>query len=131
MSITRLMAELLGSCGPSWVQVGRVVALEQRGNALASHMTPHRGPVAGVAAAVMMACVICGKRPSDGVDALLLLAVGVELLEIGEQVIGLLLILQPGEGHFRARNLGFRILDIFAEGRLIPSNSGILVGGGI
>lgn len=60
---------------------------------------------------------------------LLLFPVGIELLEKGEQVVGLLLILQAGIDHLGARDFRLGVLDVFAEGCLIPGDSGVLVGG--
>src|ERR1700674_3326829 len=59
---------------------------------------------------------------------LLLLAGGVELLEVGPQIGGLLLVLDAGEHHLGPRYLGPRILDVFLERRLVPGNAGVLVG---
>ncbi len=62
---------------------------------------------------------------------LLLLAVGVELLEERDQIIGLLLVLQPGVDHLGAGDFRLWILDVLSEGRLVPGDAGILVGGRI
>lgn len=60
---------------------------------------------------------------------LLLLALGVELLEIREQIVDLLLILQSGIDHFGAWDFGFGILDVFAERRFVPGDARVLVCG--
>jgi hypothetical protein len=60
---------------------------------------------------------------------LFLFSVGIELLEKCDQVVGLLLILQTNIDHLGARDFRFRVLDVLAEGGLIPSDSGVLVGG--
>src|SRR6185312_10103558 len=62
---------------------------------------------------------------------LLLFAVGVELLEIGEQVAGLLLILQSSVDHLGAGYFRLGILDVLAECCLVPGQAGLLVGGRI
>ncbi len=71
------------------------------------------------------------KTTSDKGPALFLFPVGIELLEKGDQIVGFLLVLQAGIDHLGARDLRFRVLDVFAEGRLIPGDPGILVGGRI
>jgi hypothetical protein len=62
---------------------------------------------------------------------LLLLAVGIELLEKGHQVVGFLLVHQAGIDHLGARDFRFRILDVLAEGGFVPGDPGVLVGGRI
>src|ERR1700722_19577561 len=57
--------------------------------------------------------------------------VGVELADIGPQVVDLLLVLDAGEDHLGAWHLGPRILDVVFEFRLVPDDAGILVGVGI
>jgi hypothetical protein len=47
------------------------------------------------------------------------IAVGIELFEVGPKVVDLLIVLDAGESHFRARDFGLGILDVFLEGRLI------------
>jgi hypothetical protein len=59
------------------------------------------------------------------------IAVGIELFEVGPKVVDLLIVLDAGENHFRARDFGLGILDVFPEGRLIPDDARILVGIGI
>src|SRR5436190_11592293 len=59
---------------------------------------------------------------------LLLVAGGVELLEIGPQIGALLLVLDAGEHHLGAGNLGARIGDVFLEGVLAPGDAGVPVG---
>ena len=56
--------------------------------------------------------IVLGKADTAAADGLLLLSVRVELLEERDQIVGLLLILQSGIDHFRARNLGLRVLDV-------------------
>src|SRR5579862_2865870 len=58
-------------------------------------------------------------------------AVGVELADIGPQVVDLLLVLDAGEDHLGAGHLGARVLDVVLELRLVPDDAGILVGVGI
>src|SRR5215204_6587534 len=55
----------------------------------------------------------------------------VELFEISDDIIDLLRIFQTWKNHLGAGYLGLRILDVFAESRFIPGDSGILVRGGI
>src|SRR6267142_3393532 len=64
-----------------------------------------------------------------GPKRLFLFAVGIELLEKGDQIVGFLLVLQSGIDHLGARDFRFRVLDVLAEGRLIPGDPGVLVGG--
>src|SRR5580704_8182421 len=66
-------------------------------------------------------------------SSLLLLdaAVGVELADIGPQVVDLLLVLDAGEDHLGAGHLGAGVLDVVLEFRLVPDDAGILVGVGI
>jgi hypothetical protein len=49
------------------------------------------------------------------------IAVGVELFEVGPKVVDLLIVLDAGENHFRARDFSLGILDVFLECRLIPT----------
>src|SRR5262249_56721778 len=51
-----------------------------------------------------------------------------ELAEIGPQVAGLLFVLDAGEEHLGAGDLGARVLDVVLEGRLAPGDARILVG---
>jgi hypothetical protein len=53
------------------------------------------------------------------------------LFEVGPKVVDLLIVLDAGESHFRARDFSLGILDVFLEGRLIPDDARILVGIGI
>src|SRR5207237_4904678 len=55
----------------------------------------------------------------------------VELFEIGDDIVNLLRVFQTGKSHFGTGYLGLRILDVFAESRFIPGDSGILVRGRI
>jgi hypothetical protein len=59
------------------------------------------------------------------------ITVGIELFQVGPKVVDLLIVLDAGESHFRARDFGLRIFDVFLEGRLIPDDARILVGIGI
>src|SRR5689334_11539774 len=59
---------------------------------------------------------------------LLLAAVGLELADIGPQVVDLLVVLDAGEEHLGALNHPARILDIFLELGLAPGDARILVG---
>src|SRR5580700_4826184 len=56
------------------------------------------------------------------------ITVGIELFQVGPKVVDLLIVLDAGESHFRARDFGLRIFDVFLEGRLIPDDARILVG---
>src|SRR5687767_13680748 len=60
-----------------------------------------------------------------------LLAGCVVLLEEGDEVVDALLVLQPGIDHLGARDLGLRVLDVLAEGGLVPGDAGVLVGRGV
>jgi hypothetical protein len=42
-------------------------------------------------------------------------ALGVKLFEVGPQVVNLIVVLDPGERHFSARNFSPWILDVFLE----------------
>jgi len=55
----------------------------------------------------------------------------IELFEIGDDIVNLLRIFQAWKSHLGAGYLGLRILDVFAEGGFVPSDSGILVRGRI
>src|SRR5580704_15384121 len=55
-------------------------------------------------------------------------AVGIELADIGPQVVDLLLVLDAGKDHLGAGHLGPRVLDVVLEFRLVPDDAGILVG---
>src|SRR5215203_2434328 len=57
-----------------------------------------------------------------------LVAVGLELRQVGPQVGGLLLVLDAGEDHLGAGHLGARVLDVFLERVLAPSDPRVLVG---
>src|SRR6266852_6491423 len=58
---------------------------------------------------------------------LLLVAVGSELLEIAPQIRDFLVALDTGKDHFRARNLGPRISDVFFEYFFVPGDARVLV----
>src|SRR6476620_7529274 len=53
----------------------------------------------------------------------------IELFEIGDDIVNLLRIFQAWKSHLGAGYLDLRILDVFAEGGVVPSDSGILVRG--
>src|ERR1700761_4115768 len=44
------------------------------------------------------------------------------------EIVDLLFVLDAGEGHLGARNLGFGILDVLLELGLVPGDAGVLVG---
>src|SRR5262249_10272897 len=69
--------------------------------------------------------------PASSRGNLLFRPVRTELLEIGPEVAGFFFVLDAGENHLGIGNLGARILDVFLEGCLIPSDTGILVGVGV
>ena len=62
---------------------------------------------------------------------LLLLPVRGELLEEGGEILDLVFLLDAGERHLGAGDLGLRVLDVLGEHRLVPGDAGILVGVGI
>src|SRR5208282_6476133 len=62
---------------------------------------------------------------------LLDVALGVELLDVSPQVVDFLLVLDAGEDHFGAGDLGPGVLDVFFEVGLVPDDAGVLVGVGI
>src|SRR5262245_36250748 len=68
--------------------------------------------------------------PSDLIRGhpLLLAAVRLELADIGPQVFDLLRVLDAGEEHLGALDLGARVLDVFLEGCLAPGDARALVG---
>src|SRR5260221_14606138 len=66
------------------------------------------------------------RELSSGGDNPRLLSRSIELFEIGDDIVNLLGIFQTWKGHFGTGYLGLRILDVFAESRFIPGNSGIL-----
>ena len=68
-----------------------------------------------------------GKDPFNSFGLLFNIAVGIELFEVGPQVVDLLFVLDAGEDHFSTRDFGLGI-DVFLEGRLIPDDARILVG---
>src|SRR5665213_3688778 len=59
---------------------------------------------------------------------LFLAAVGLELGQIGPQVGNFRLVLDAGEGHLGAGNLGHRVLDVVLEGIGAPGDARVLVG---
>src|ERR1039458_5141037 len=89
------------------------------------------------AAGVALTKVKCRSRiyvPPTRPNACLrsfLFPIRAELLEIGPETIDFLFILDAGEDHLGARNLGARVLDVVLEGRLAPYDAGDLVGVGI
>src|SRR5579862_1486008 len=76
---------------------------------------------------------LCGAVLRQIKPSLLLLdrAVGVELADIGPQVVDLVRFLDAGEDHFGAGHHAPRVLDVFLEFSLIPDDARILVGVGI
>src|SRR5215510_12644722 len=58
-------------------------------------------------------------------------AVSPELLEVGPQIADLLLVLDAGEDHLGAGDLGARVADVFLERVLAPGDAGVLVGLGV
>ncbi len=68
---------------------------------------------------------------SGGQERSGLLAVGAELLQVGEDVVDVGLVGEAREDHLGARHLGLRVLDVFAERRFVPCQAGILVGLGV
>src|SRR5580693_8729418 len=56
------------------------------------------------------------------------IAVGVELTDVGPQIVDPLLVFDAGEGHFGTRNHGARALDVLLESRLVPDDARILIG---
>ena len=73
----------------------------------------------------------CERAGGAGPMRLFLLPIGIELLEKCDKIVGLLFVLQAGIDHLGARDFRLRVLDVFAEGGLIPSDPGILVSGRI
>src|SRR6202166_4926658 len=71
------------------------------------------------------------RELSSGRDNPRLFSRRVELFEIGDDIVNLLRIFQAWKGHLGTGYFGLRILDVFAESGLIPSDSGILVRGRI
>jgi hypothetical protein len=65
------------------------------------------------------------------VRLLLDLPVLVELRHIGPEIVDLGLVLDAGECHLGAGDLGLRVLDVFLENGLVPGDAGILVGVGV
>src|SRR6202035_3699593 len=77
-------------------------------------------------------CPCATQEKSSVVDASFFhVAFRIELFEIGPKVIDLLIVLDAGENHFGARNLGFGVFDVFLETGLVPDDAGILVGVGV
>ena len=58
-------------------------------------------------------------------------SVGPELLQIGDHVLGLLVLGQAGEQHLGARDHRLRVLQILRERRLVPDEVRVLVGVGV
>ncbi len=61
------------------------------------------------------------------IDSALFLPSRTELLEIGEQVVDLVLVLDAGEDHLGAGDLRLRVLDVLLERRLVPGDARVLV----
>src|SRR6185437_4420076 len=66
-------------------------------------------------------------RPRAG-ERSRLLASGSSLLDIGDDVIDIVILGQAREDHLGAGNLGAGIFQIFLQGRFIPGDARILVG---
>src|SRR6516164_3661152 len=49
-------------------------------------------------------------------------------MQIGDQVLDLLLVLDARKGHLGSRNLRLRILDVLGKRRFVPGDPGRLVG---
>src|ERR1051325_9255069 len=62
---------------------------------------------------------------------LLLLALGVELLQVSPKIAALLLILDARKHHFCTGNLRPRVGDVLLERRLVPRDARVLVGLGV
>src|ERR1700710_2569600 len=74
---------------------------------------------------------VAARYRGAGPWRLFLFAAGIVLLEEGNQVVGLLLVLQAGIDHLGARHFRLGIPDVFAEGGLVPGDSGFLISGRI
>src|SRR5262249_33223076 len=72
-----------------------------------------------------------GLSTADNQENSLGVPVGSELLEVGPQIADLLLVLDAGEDHLGAGDLGARIADVFLERVLAPGDAGVLVGLGV
>jgi hypothetical protein len=59
------------------------------------------------------------------------IALGVELLDEGPQILDFLLVLNAGKDHLGTGDFGPRVLDILGKGLFVPNDAGILVGIGI
>ena len=59
---------------------------------------------------------------------LLGLAVLAERLQEGHDIVDVLFVLKAREGHLGARHLGFGILEVDLQGRLVPGQARVLVG---
>jgi hypothetical protein len=73
---------------------------------------------------------VASFEPDQGCRNALFLdvALGIELLEVGSQVLDFLFVLDTGKDHLGAGNLGRGVLDVFGEGLFVPDDAGILVG---
>src|SRR4029079_7953613 len=71
------------------------------------------------------------QMPAGRSTLLLDFALSIKLLDVGPQVLGLLLVLDAGKDHFGVRDLYPGILDVILEALLVPGDAGILVGVGI
>jgi hypothetical protein len=59
------------------------------------------------------------------------IALGIELLEVSPNILGLLFILDSGKYHFGAWNSRSRIFDVFLKRLFVPCDAGILIGIGV
>src|SRR5229473_587640 len=57
-----------------------------------------------------------------------LLAVRTELLQVGDEIVDIGVVGEPGKHHLGARYLRPRIFQVFLQGRLVPGEARILVG---
>src|ERR1700752_1937141 len=88
------------------------------GPLLSGSLRKARGPVSPTAPLLHLRELSSGRENSR------LLSHGIELFEIGDDIINLLRIFQARKGHLGTGYLGLRILDVFAESCFIPGNSG-------
>src|SRR5258705_3372583 len=72
-----------------------------------------------------------GELSSGRDNFRLLFSRRIELFEIGDDIVNLLGVFQAWKSHFGTGYLRLRILDVFAVSCFIPSDSGILVRGGV
>jgi hypothetical protein len=56
------------------------------------------------------------------------IALGVELLDVGPQILDFLLVLDTGKDHLGTGDFGPWVLDVLGKGLFVPDDAGILVG---